>query len=160
MNKAALNNAKQPINTAPAKQFKERPKIFVYRELDELGLDPYEFRLYSHIARRGNCFATLDKIAATCQMSVRKVQYALKVLEASSLIEKEKRNGRTNKFCLAPPSNWLTTLNAQRLEAIRRQVKTGKKLRSQAAKALAAQKSTGDYDPSDSPELDEGDVPY
>lgn len=75
--------------------------IFVNLLLDEAGLDPYEFRILAHIARRGNCFASLAKIAETCQMSVRKAQYALKALYEKGYIVKESRPGHTDKYQLA-----------------------------------------------------------
>ena len=162
MNKTALNNTKQSVNTSSSstEKFRARPKILVYREIDELGLDPYEFRVYSHIARRKNCFARLNKIAATSRMSVRQLQYALKVLEASGLIEKEKRNGRTNKFCLAPSGRWLNSMNEKQLETIRDKVKNGEKIDCLSEKGAIAKENSGDFDPSDTTELDEGDVPY
>jgi DNA-binding MarR family transcriptional regulator len=57
--------------------------------LDLYGLNPYEFRIYGHIARRGNCYANLKTIAAICKMSVRQAQYALKDLTDKNLITKK-----------------------------------------------------------------------
>lgn len=110
---------------AKSKPIRERQRIVVFMEVDELGLDPYEFRVYGHIARRGSCFSTLDKVAATCCMSVRKVQYALKVLHAANLIHKEERKGRPSTFKLTKPSNWLGKINSKKLAAIREAVKLG-----------------------------------
>lgn len=83
---------------------KKQPKnaIFVHSALDEAGLDVYEFRLLAHIARRGNCFASLAKTADICKMSVRKAQSTLKSLEKGGFIQKEKRKGSTDIYKLAP----------------------------------------------------------
>ena len=82
----------------------KQPKglLFVHSTLDEAGLDVYEFRLLSHIARRGKCFATLATTAEICKMSVRKAQSTLKSLESKGLIRKKQRKGRTDVYKLAP----------------------------------------------------------
>jgi hypothetical protein len=76
--------------------------IFVHLSLDEAGLDPYEFRLIAHIARRKRCFASLAKTAKICRMSVRKAQYALKSLYDKGFIVKKTRPGHTDIYELAP----------------------------------------------------------
>lgn len=114
----------QTSEQVPSKPIKERQKITVFKEIDELGLDPYEFRVYGHIARRGKCFASLEKIATTCCMSVRMVQYALKVLEEAGLIQKEERKGRANQFTLTSPSKWIATITREELKRIRKKVKS------------------------------------
>lgn len=116
-------NDENHSNESPKLPIRERSKIFVHRDIDELGLDPYEFRIYGHIARRGSCFASLDKIAATCCMSVRKVQYVLKVLHKAGLIHKEERKGRVNTFRLAKPSRWLRKVDKEKLNQIRKTIK-------------------------------------
>lgn len=89
-----------------------QPLPVVHSDLDEYGLDPYEFRLYAHVVRRtggkltGECFARLKKTAEICHMSVRKAQYALKTLCDAGLILKEQRKGRTDVYKLTPKSNW------------------------------------------------------
>jgi len=80
----------------------EKKPIFVHSDLDEAGLDVYEFRLLGHIARRGKCFATLTTTAKICKMSVRKAQSTLKSLENRGLIQKEQRKGSTDIYKLAP----------------------------------------------------------
>lgn len=82
------------------------PMIRVDMELDLYGLDPYEFRLYGHIARRRECFSNLKTMAAICRMSVRQAQYALKNLEALGLITKERRPGKTDLYRVAPRDKW------------------------------------------------------
>ncbi len=83
-----------------------RPPIRVDMELDLYGLDPYQFRLYGHIARRRECFSNLKTMAAICKMSVRQAQYALKSLESLSLITKERRPGKTDLYRVAPRDKW------------------------------------------------------
>lgn len=86
----------------------------VHSDLDEYGLDPYEFRVYAHIVRRtggkltGTCFAKLSSVAEVTGMSVRKVQYSLRVLLEAGLIEKDTRRGRTDIYYISPMSNWVS----------------------------------------------------
>jgi Helix-turn-helix domain len=75
--------------------------IFLHSKLDEAQLDPYEFRLLAHIARRGECFATLATTAKWCGMSVRKAQLSLKTLLNLGLVSKELRSGRSDIYKLA-----------------------------------------------------------
>ena len=75
-------------------------------DLDLYGLDPYEFRIYGHIARRGDCYANLKTIAAICKMSVRQAQYALKDLTDKKLITKIIRKGTTDRYQIADRSEW------------------------------------------------------
>lgn len=105
------------------------PLPMVHSDLDEYGLDPYEFRIYAHIVRRtggkldGECFAKLKKTAEICHMSVRKAQYALKTLCDAGLITKEQRKGKSDIYRLMPKSNWKPK---KELKQIRQNVKEGK----------------------------------
>ncbi|MDY6807160.1 MAG: helix-turn-helix domain-containing protein [Cyanobacteriota bacterium] len=98
--------------------------IFVHSDLDLYGLNPYEFRLYGHIARRGKCFSSLPTMAKICKMSVRKAQYGLKNLEKLGLIHKEIRKGRTDIYELAPRSEWKEPEEEPDLEQERQKVKS------------------------------------
>lgn len=99
--------------------------IFVHADLDLYGLDPYEFRLYGHIARRGQCFSSLETMANICKMSVRKAQYGLKSLENKGLIEKITRKGRTDIYKPTPRSEWKEPLeSSEKLQGERENVKT------------------------------------
>lgn len=90
--------------------------IFVRSDLDEYGLDVYEFRVLGHIARREGkktkdgtregCFAKQKTIAEVCGMSHRKAQDVLRILCEIGMIEKEMRQGTTNVYRLTPPSTW------------------------------------------------------
>lgn len=125
--KKMLDLVEETIDTDVAEP--RSPLPLVHSDLDEYGLDPYEFRIYAHIVRRtsgkldGECFAKLQKIAETCQMSVRKAQYALKTLCDAGLIIKLPRKGRTDVYKLAPKTNWEPK---ERLEEIRRKAKQSK----------------------------------
>jgi predicted transcriptional regulator len=123
----SLQQPLQPTN----KNFKNdlQPLPVVHSDLDEYGLDPYEFRLYAHVVRRtggklnGQCFAKLKKTAEICHMSVRKAQYALKTLCDAGLILKEQRRGRTDVYRLTPKSNWKPK---EELKQIRQKAKESK----------------------------------
>jgi len=109
----------------------DKSVIFVRSELDEYGLDVYEFRILGHIARREGgkdkqgrkrgCFARQKNIADTCGMSHRKAQEALRVLCAAGLLEKETpQPGGTNTYRVAPPDRWK---NPKELAEIRKKGK-------------------------------------
>lgn len=100
----------------------DKAPIFVRSDIDEYGLDVYEFRVLAHIARRDGykpdgkgkgCFAKQKNIAEVCGMSHRKAQDALRVLYEIGIVEKEERQGTTNVYRLALPSKWKhpSTLN-------------------------------------------------
>jgi DNA-binding transcriptional regulator PaaX len=105
------------------------PLPLVRSDLDEYGLDPYEFRIYAHVVRRtggkltGECFAKLKKTSEICHMSVRKAQYALKTLCDAGLLVKEQRRGRTDVYRLTPKSNWKPK---EELKDIRQKAKESK----------------------------------
>lgn len=83
-----------------------RPFTAIPVDLDSYGLDPYAYRVLTHIIRRQNCFASLKNIAALCRMSVRQVQHALKTLEASGMVKKQVRRGKTNIYIPTSPDLW------------------------------------------------------
>ncbi|MEG4426306.1 MULTISPECIES: helix-turn-helix domain-containing protein [unclassified Microcoleus] len=124
------NFFQKPIPPASKNSQKDLPPLpVVHSDLDEYGLDPYEFRLYAHVVRRtggkpeGECFAKLKKTAEICHMSVRKAQYALKTLCDAGLILKEQRRGRTDVYRLTPKSNWKPK---EELKQIRQKAKESK----------------------------------
>lgn len=87
---------------------------FVHDFLDSYGLDPYEFRVYSHVVRRTGgkpereCFASLATMAEICKISERKVQQVLKFLVAAKMITKEKKSGRkTDIYRVRHSSEWV-----------------------------------------------------
>jgi DNA-binding transcriptional ArsR family regulator len=83
--------------------------IFIHSELDEYGLDPFEFRIYSRLSRRagnGDTMESVPRMAQATRMSERKVRYALKLLFQAGLIEKHRRSGRSNVITLTPKGRW------------------------------------------------------
>ncbi|MGD2180239.1 helix-turn-helix domain-containing protein [Lusitaniella coriacea] len=100
-NSSRKQNWKQPPD--------DKKPIFLRSELDDYGLNVYEFRVLAHIARRQGkrgCFSKQKTIAETCKMSPRKAQDVLRVLCGAGLIEREERDGTTNIYTLAPASQW------------------------------------------------------
>ncbi|MHC5827776.1 MAG: hypothetical protein ACYT04_70800, partial [Nostoc sp.] len=83
--------------------------IFVHKELDDFGLDPYSFRIYSRIVRRagkGEAFESNKNMAIGCRMSEAQVKRSLKTLATHGLIIKESRPGTTCIYRVAPRRNW------------------------------------------------------
>lgn len=89
------------LNKTRKRQARFQPKtiIFVNQNLDNAGLDPYEFRVLSYISCRGRrgCFARQSLIADTCQMSVRKVQNVLKSLCEKGFVVKDEKDSVMNE---------------------------------------------------------------
>jgi DNA-binding transcriptional ArsR family regulator len=93
--------------------------LFVKSEIDDYGLDPYEFRLYARIARRagrGEAWESIPNMACACQMSISRARKALRLLEAAGLIESIERPGYTTIRRLTPKHKWV---HPERLEEIR-----------------------------------------
>lgn len=59
---------------------------FIYSALDSYGLDPYEFRIYCHIARRKGLTDSVFSIATRCNIDVEIVKLALNFLATQRLI--------------------------------------------------------------------------
>jgi predicted transcriptional regulator len=101
--------------------------IVVPSFLDEYGLDPMEYRLYSHIVRRAGkdgCFESIPNMAKICLMNEKTVRKALRVLIASGLIKiAQERKGKTTIYEIAHSSEWV---HSQQLNAIRQQFTTNK----------------------------------
>ncbi len=88
-----------------------KPPIFVHSNLDEYGLDIYEFRVLAHVARRASkeqgCFTSQAKMAKICGLSQRKVLEVLKVLCGADILKKERSSERrTNVYRINPCSQW------------------------------------------------------
>lgn len=84
---------------------------FIPSFLDDFGLDPFEFRLYSHIARRagngGKCWEKIDNIASVCRMERKTAYRAFKFLEEHKLLSVERRIGKTSVITLNHQSVWI-----------------------------------------------------
>ncbi|MCC5653231.1 helix-turn-helix domain-containing protein [Nostoc sp. XA013] len=92
---------------------------------DEYGLEPMEYRLYSHIVRRAgknSCFESIPNMARSCLMNEKTVRKSLRVLVAARLIKVvQERKGRTSIYELTQPSEWL---DSHSLPAIRQEFTT------------------------------------
>lgn len=83
--------------------------IFIHKDLDDFGLDPYSFRIYSRIVRRagrGESWENNKNMAAGCCMSEAQVKKSLNILVRHGLIIKESRPGKTCIYRVAPRRNW------------------------------------------------------
>lgn len=80
--------------------------IFVRSELDDARLTPHEFRIYAHIARRSNCFASLESMADICQMSQATIKRVLASLKEKGMIDLISRPGTTHLISITPPRVW------------------------------------------------------
>jgi DNA-binding MarR family transcriptional regulator len=107
---------------AELKDSREDLPIFIHSELDDYGLTPIEFRIYSRHARRAGkkgCMESVAKMAEGCKVSPRSVQLAVKLLLLANLIEREERPGETTIYHLTPRSQWA---DASQLDNLRKQV--------------------------------------
>jgi len=93
--------------------------LFVKSEIDDYGLDPYEFRIYARIVRRagrGDAWESIPNMAKACMMSESRVRLSLQLLEAAGLIESHERCGYSTVRRITPKAKWV---DAERLQAIR-----------------------------------------
>lgn len=82
---------------------------FIPSFLDDYPLNPFEFRVYAHIARRagsGQCWESIGAIAKHCYMNVRTTRAAVQQLAKHGLITYEERPGQTNLIKLTHHSHW------------------------------------------------------
>lgn len=85
--------------------------IFIHSSLDDAGLDPFEFRVYAHLARRGaiegNAFAGLRSIAKICKMNKDTANKAVLELMARKMIKRTLIRKQPTYY-LTPPSQWVS----------------------------------------------------
>lgn len=86
--------------------------IFLHSTLDDYGLSPAEFRVYSHIARRVGsggkaAWPSVPSIATKCRIKEDTVWYVLKALENNKLIQIERTLGKPNFYYLTSYSEWV-----------------------------------------------------
>ncbi|MCC5610480.1 helix-turn-helix domain-containing protein [Nostoc sp. CHAB 5834] len=87
------------------------PLPFIPAWLDDYGLNPPEFRVYAHIARRagktGKCWESVVNIAKACRLCRNLTLKALQSLtEKYRFLIRNKREGETYEYSLAPQSEW------------------------------------------------------
>ena len=83
--------------------------VFIHSELDDYGLNPSQFRVYCHLARRassGKAWPSLPNIARTCHIHEQTARMALTVLVDRCLLAKESRPGKTAFYRINPRSSW------------------------------------------------------
>jgi hypothetical protein len=91
----------------PNKSQHERQPIFIHSRIDDFGLSPFEFRVYAHLARRGNgAWAGIRSIAKTCRMTKTRASAAIKALFRCGLITGRFKAAHRSSFNLVPMSEW------------------------------------------------------
>ena len=84
--------------------------LFVKSDIDDYGLDPYEFRIYARIVRRagrGEAWESIPSMARACRMSESRARAALQLLEAAGLIKSFVRNGNTTLRHVTDKCSWI-----------------------------------------------------
>jgi len=80
--------------------------VFIHSRLDDAGLSPSAFRIFCHIARRGECYSKVETIANVCRLAPDTVRAGLKVLTERSFLIRERRDGFTTIYRVAPIEQW------------------------------------------------------
>jgi hypothetical protein len=104
--------------TAAVKE-KSELSLFVRREIDDYGLDPYEFRIYARITRRagnGEAWESLANMASACCMSLSRARRALHLLKLAKLVKSIERPGYSTVYRLTPQHKWV---EGDRLQELR-----------------------------------------
>ncbi len=78
--------------------------------LDDYGLNPFEFRIYARIVRRsdheGSC-ESVASMAVACKICEQVVKSSLRFLAATGMIERVSRPGQTTIYRLTPYDRWV-----------------------------------------------------
>jgi hypothetical protein len=86
--------------------------LFVHSSLDDMGLTPYAFRVYCHLARRANknnkAWPGMASMSKVCGFSDSTAKRSIKELESRGMLTIERTNGglQTNKYYLTEASKW------------------------------------------------------
>jgi hypothetical protein len=103
--------------------------IVVPSYLDDYGLSPYEYRLYSHIVRRAGkngCFESIGNIAKHCLMNEKTVRQSLKVLLGAGMIAVvESKKGKSVVYEVTPHEDWVTPEELPNIRNKRTPTKSG-----------------------------------
>lgn len=96
--------------------------VFIHSELDDFGLDPFEFRVYARLVRRagsgGTAYESVPNVAKATHMSQRKVRYALRVLCALGLVGlSESRTGDTSIYVVLDKVRWASRSEVARIRS-------------------------------------------
>ncbi len=99
---------------------KSELSLFVKREIDDYGLDPYEFRIYARITRRAGkseAWESVNNMASACCMSLSRARRALHLLRLAKLIESIERPGYSTLYRLNPHQKWVESDRLQELRS-------------------------------------------
>jgi hypothetical protein len=69
---------------------KSELSLFVRREIDDYGLDPYEFRIYARITRRSDNNETWESMTnrtCACRMNLSRARLALQILNLAEITQ-------------------------------------------------------------------------
>ncbi|KJH70050.1 hypothetical protein [Aliterella atlantica] len=63
--------------------------LFVGRNIDNCGLDPYEFRLYARISRAGNgdAWESITNIASACRLALSRARKTLRLVNLAEITQ-------------------------------------------------------------------------
>ena len=97
--------------------------VFYDVELDDAGLNPYEFRIYQRIARRSggghhDCTESLKSMADGCKMSIRQAIRSVQGLLRRRMIERSKKLGKTSHYLLLDKSKWVSSDSQAQLRPV------------------------------------------
>lgn len=81
-------------------------KPFIPSTLDDFGFTAAQFRSVCRVARRGDCYESIPKMAAGCRLDIKTMKTVIRTLTSCGVLEKEPRQGRTSIFRLAPFAQW------------------------------------------------------
>jgi hypothetical protein len=86
---------------------------FIPKQLDDYGLNPFEFRVFCHISRRagtqeGEFFESDLKASKLCRMELKTYRKAKHFLEQAGMITIENRPGKTGVVHLMHHDNWVS----------------------------------------------------
>jgi len=102
----------------PDKVFQEQDEmnvIFVHSSLDDMGLSPFAFRAYCHLARRANksseAWPGMLSMGRVCGFSESTAKRAIRELEERSMLVVQRSSGglATNRYILTSPSKWTSS---------------------------------------------------
>jgi hypothetical protein len=85
--------------------------MFVAAALDDYGLSQAQFRVFGHVSRRVNCYASLRNMAKTCQMHRDTVIDCLRFLVDRKLLSVLRSPGRPSTYRQNSPAEWLPAGN-------------------------------------------------
>jgi hypothetical protein len=86
---------------------RKKTLLYVDAEVDDYGFTPIQLRVLCHISRRGECYASIENIAARCMIHVNSVRPTLRFLIAYKIIQETRRPGHTTIYNVRPYDEWI-----------------------------------------------------